>query len=406
MSGANVHSGLVPIPAHVPPNLVFDFDYETDAALLRDPHARLAELVEQAPAIFFTPRNGGQWVFIGYKALFEATRTPDLFSSRPSLMPNGEMSPTLLPLMVDPPEHGHYRAPLNTAFSPRSMKALEGDIRTLARELIDAVIDSGKCDFLKAIAEPLPVSVFLRLMGLPQERMVEFRDAIRTLQEPTSDGAEIYAIAGIMEPFIQTRREQPEDDLISRLWALQIEGRPISIDEMRNYCILLFIAGLDTVINAISFTVRHLAGDLALQSKLRADPALIPVAVEEMLRKYGIVTTPRKITRDQDFQGVSLRAGDRVQLVLAAGNLDPAGFANPKQFDLGRETVSHLTFNAGPHRCVGAHLARIEMHVICEEVLSRMPEFRLDPDSPARFHSGGIIGVDTLGILWEPKAKI
>jgi cytochrome P450 len=399
MSGEQLASGGVRIPVHVPPGLVYDFDYAADVELKEDPHARLSDLCRSAPPIFFTPRNGGHWVITSQSLLFEAARDPGLFSSAPAAPPGQPRPPTLLPLMVDPPTHSRYRAPLNAVFGFQAMKRLESEIRSLAQEHIDAVADKGGCEFVSAIAEPLPVSIFLKLMGLPQERRIEFRDAIRQLQD-VKGARGIDVIAQIIEPFVQARRTDPKDDLISHLWSLDIDGYEITADEVRNYCILLYIAGLDTVINAMAFAARHLALDPALQRRLREEPSLIPAAIEEMLRRYGIVMPPRIVSRDETFGGVAFKRDDRVLLALPAGNLDQTAFAKPCEYDLNRETRGHLTFNVGPHHCVGALLARLEMRIIYEELLSRLPEFRLDPARPPEFRIGHIIAVNSLHLAW------
>ena len=392
----------VPVPDHVPAGLVYDFDYISDPELFIEPHERLLRLQAEAPQIFFTRRNGGHWVIIGYEALVEAARKTDIFSSaQPEV--NGFKPPVLLPLMVDPPVHKVYRAPLNEAFNPNSMLNMEQDIRVLARDLIDKVADDGGCEFIEAIAEPLPVTIFLKMMGMPLERLGEFRAVIKTgfTAGPSTDGGVLKTIAEIMSEFVIARRTDPKDDLISRLWALEVDGRAITFEEMMNYCLLLYVAGLDTVVNAMGYAIRHLAKYPELQRTLREDTKRIPVASEEMLRRYGIVSSPRLVARDCVFEGVPLRTDDRVLMLLPAGNFDSSKFKDAAKYSLERPSISHLTFNAGPHRCVGAHLARVELRVLYEEWLARIPEFRLDPDHPAVFRPGNIITVCELPILWN-----
>jgi cytochrome P450 len=394
---------LAPVPEHVPAHLVFDFDFRLDPELQTDPHERYVKLLQEAPPIFYTPRNSGHWTITGYDLVFAAARATEVFSSRPVAV-NGELPPLLLPLMVDPPVHNTYRGPLNHAFNPRGIQLLEDEIRSLARELIGKVADAGECDFVSSVAEPLPVIIFLRMMGLPIDRLREFRTAVKASNElhaPEEGLSTIVNIAGIMEEFIVARRDKPESDLISRLWSLEIEGRPITIEEVRNYCILLFLAGLDTVINAMAFAIRHLAGDRDLQAKLRADPAQIPSAVEEMLRRYGIVAPPRQVVQDYELGGVSFRKGDSVLLLLPAANFDPSVFPSPACYQMDRDNKYHMTFNRGAHHCVGAHLARLELKVIYEEWLRAIPEFRLAPDRPAQFQIGNIVTVRELPIAWN-----
>lgn len=393
-----------PVPGHVAPGSVYDFDFRRDAEMQRDPHERCLRLTQEAPPIFYTPRNGGHWVIAGYDLVRQAVSLPTIFSSRAGPGSGGESAPALLPLFVDPPIHKLYREPLNLAFGAKAMRQLEAQARGLARGLIAGVADAGGCEFVADVAEPLPVTIFLQMMGMPVDRTPEFREAVRannSADKPDEQLAALLAIGAIMEEFIVARRDDRRDDLISRLWSLDIDGRPITIEEMRNYCILLFVAGLDTVINATAFAIRHLARDHDLQHRLRSEPALIPAAIEEMLRRYGIVATPRLVAEDVELGGVRLRSGDAVLLMLPAANLDPGKFARPADYDLTRTGgLGHITFNFGPHHCVGMHLARLELRILYEEWLCAIPQFSLVPERPPRFQVGNIFTVQELPLRW------
>jgi cytochrome P450 len=388
-----------------------------DPAFLVDPHKRVLELVRTAPPIFWTPRNGGHWMFLSHAANFKASRDTESFTSRfispgqaeaiRAMMPAGTPHiPNAVPINLDPPEHGQYRAPLQQAFSPKAMLALKEDIRTLANQLIDKVKDRGRSDFMVDIAEPLPVRVFLKLLGLPLERQDEYRALVREhLSDPEPDPRKIMMkllrITAMMRDTILERRERPQDDLISLLWKSQINGRPTTLDDMENYGVVLFIAGLDTVMNGMCFGVRHLAEDQALQAQLRANPKMIPEAAEELLRRYTFTVPPRKVAKDLVFEGLQMKAGERIMLFLPAADLDPGEFAGSERFDLNREKKAHIAFNTGPHRCLGSHLARVELQTLYEQLLARLPPFRLDPDRPPKFHGGHVIGVDTLSLVWD-----
>ena len=186
MNQAATPTPALPRPAHIPESVVYDFDMFRDPALLADPHKRILDLVRTAPPVFWTPRNGGHWMFLSHAANFKASRDTESFTSqfvtreqleaiRAKMPPGTPHIPNATPINLDPPEHGQYRAPLQQAFSPKSMLALKDDIRTLANQLIDKVISRGECDFMVDIAEPLPVRVFLKLLGLPLERQDEYR---------------------------------------------------------------------------------------------------------------------------------------------------------------------------------------------------------------------------------------
>jgi cytochrome P450 len=403
-------------PAHVRDDLVYDFDMYSDAALQRDPHARVAELVRDAPPIFWTPRNGGHWLLTGYEANFEAARDTEMFSSaimppevtatmHERLPPGTPRLPRLVPIFLDPPEHEKYRARLASSFSPRTMHSLQEEIRTLARDLIGRVARDESCEFMSAVAVPLPVHTFLKLMGLPLERMDEYRMLANEMIGGAGDPPDVlmrrtFRILGAMRETILERQRQPADDLISLLWTVEIDGRKATLDDVEDFALLLFLAGLDTVMNAIGYAVRHLAIDTALQQRLRAEPDLIAEAKEEMLRLYSFVSPPRRVTRDGIFLGVEMKANDRIVLFLPGAGIDSTQYDEPRTFFLDRPKRSHLAFNSGPHRCLGANLARIELQIVYEELLSVLPDFRLDPDAPPEFSCGQNLGISKLKLVW------
>ncbi|MFY0524403.1 cytochrome P450 [Archangium gephyra] len=401
------------IPAHVPPELVYEYDNARDPRLLEDPHARMRSLIKEAPPIFFTPFNGGSWVVTRKKAIVDITMNPEVYSnSFIGAAASGEHSGEnkepqqgfmMLPIGVDPPRHTMYRAPLNQPLAAKSVAGLETAIRTMTNELIDQVLGAGRCDFLSDIAEPLPVTLFMKLAGMPTNRLAEFRHLATQATSSTVDAAaraEVFKrIAGILAESIKARQEKREDDLISRLLDVNLDGRHPTFHEMLGYSITLFLGGLETVVNALSFGVRHLARDQELQAKLRADPSLLPGAIEELLRLYGIASTVRRVMRDDVLHGVQFKQGDMVSLLLPAANYDDEAFPNPEQFILGRKE-QHQTFNTGPHRCVGLHLARLEMKVFYEEWLKRVPPFRLDPQAPPKFMGGFNLAITSLPLVW------
>ncbi len=401
------------IPAHVPPELVYEYDNGRDPRLLEDPHARMRSLILEAPPIFFTPCNGGNWVVTRKKAIVDITMNPEVFSNAFISAAGGhsdsgehkdsQQGLPLLPVGMDPPQHTAYRAPLNQPLAAKSVAGLEPAIRAMTNELIDKVLGAGRCDFLSDIAEPLPVTLFMKLAGMPTDRLTEFRHLATQATSSTVDAATregvFKRIAGILAEVIKSRQEKREDDLISRLLDANINGRNPTFQEMLGYSITLFLGGLETVVNALSFGVRHLARDQELQAKLRADTSLLPGAIEELLRLYGIAASMRQVMRDVVFHGVQFKQGDMVSLLVPAANYDDAAFPNPEQFIMGR-TEQHMTFNTGPHRCVGLNLARLEMKVFYQEWLKRVPPFRLDPEKPPRFMGGFNLAISSLPLVW------
>lgn len=412
-----IYSHTAERPDHVPTAAVFDFDYHRDAGLFVDPHERVLKLIDEAPRLFWTPRNGGHWMALGYDDVFRIMREHETFSSMllpPEAvaamanftMPDGRRIPRMTPIMMDPPEHTKFRMPLQKAFSPRTAMALKGEIEALACRLVDAVAPLGACDFLSAVIEQLPVRIFLKMMGLPDDRIEEYRALVREVFEPRGDDLiaplmRMRRIADVMMDQILARRAEPRGDIISMLWQLEIDGQPITLELVEDYCCLLFLAGLDTVINAMAHGIRHLAGDPQLQAELRKKPDLVSEATEELLRRYTITAPIRRTMRDTELGGRMIREGDIIVAYLSAGDLDPREFPRPGNFDLARENKNHLIFGAGPHRCLGSHLARIELQTFYQVVLERLPEFRLDANRRPVFHAGNMLAVSSLPIRWD-----
>ena len=409
-------SSLTPKPAHVPDALVYDFDMYHDPGLERNAPERLLQMAHEAPPIFWTPHNGGHWIVRSYETIMKAARNWENFSSEHipreeaeallAQLPPGTTIVQPVPILLDPPDHTHFRLPLQPVFSPKSMVKLQAHIREVTVGLIESIKARGHCEFVSAIGERIPTQVFLEIFGLPLERRDDFRQLV---EEHLSDDfgtldnsqRKLRRMADIMHDTLTERRENPRDDLISLLWQATVDGRPLTLEDMQNYCVLLFIAGLDTVMNGMGHGVRHLAMNPGLQADLRANPKLIVEASEELLRRYGIVAVIRRAARDFECEGAQIKRGERVSLSYPMANLDPAEFADPGRFDLRRENKVHLTFGGGPHRCVGSHLARIELQTLYEEMLARLPEFRLDPDRPVRYRCGPVTGPRELHLLWD-----
>jgi cytochrome P450 len=403
-------------PAHVPVEAVYDFDTYLDPGLIADPHERIKEVLRDAPEVFWTPRNGGHWLVASHAANFAAARDTDRFSNmtiseadatafQGALGVNSRRIPSAFPIGLDPPLHQQYRAPLQKVFSPKVVLGLKHDIEALADQLIDAMVDKGHCEFISDLSEPLPVTVFLRMMGMPIEQLHEFRAIIHDFFAPPTTplamAQRIWKVVDSMKDTVLARRDEPRDDIISLLWQTEIGGRPTSYEDMENYGLVLFVAGLDTVVNGMAHGIRHLAMNPDLQRRLRDDPSLITNATEELLRRYTFTVPPRVVACDTEFFGWPMRKGEQLLLFLPAADLDEHAFNNSGEFVLDREDNVHIAFGVGPHRCLGSHLARVELQVAYERMLARLPEFRLDPEDPPRFHGGPVIGFDRLPLRWD-----
>lgn len=398
------------VPAHVAADRVVpEFSFATAAGGDRDPFLAISTL-HCGPDIVYAPHGRGNlasWILTRSELIREVLQDPQTFSSKNNSAVTAVMGESwdLIPLEKDPPEHGHYRTLMNPLFSPSRIDALDADVRRTAVELIETFKASGECNFIADFGTPFPVTVILRLMDLPLEMSAQFLDWEYALLRGKDLGADRAKAAGLairdyLLGVIEERRRAPGDDLISVAVAGSIEGRPLNEEEILGIAFMLFLGGLDTVAATLGFVFKHLAEDLENQRLLRAEPALIPNAIEELLRAYPVVNCNRFVTRDIDFHGVRMRKGDNVSCPTMLAGRDEREFPEPHRIDFRRPSPRHITFSAGPHRCIGSHLARRELKIAIEEWLTRLPEFRLKPGIVPPTHSSGVCGVDFLPIQW------
>jgi cytochrome P450 len=353
--------------------------------------------------------QGGSVMISSFAELTWALKHPEYLSSEDAVAIGNDRP--LIPLQIDPPDHAKYRRLLDPEFAPKKMEALEPDFRVLVNEVIDTFIDRGECDFHEDFATPLPSTFFLRLTGLPIDDLsvfLQWRDNIIRPDVPDGDfdaAAEIRAATGrdiysYFEQAIEERRAKPDDGLLTRLINAEIEGHKLTHDELLDICYLLIIAGLDTVTATLDCFVHRLARYPEERRQLVENPSITPAVVEEYMRfEAPVMMTPRTVKQDVTIGGVDLKQGDNVTLLLGAGNLDDNEFDRADAVDFDRGRNRHLSFGAGPHRCLGSHLARLEVRTALEEWHRRIPEYHI-PDG-ADFHfSPGIRQTNTLPLVF------
>lgn len=398
------------VPSHVPAELVIDFDlweYIADAKV--DAHKRAAELHKTLPEIFYAPSIGylpGCWVPRTDKLIRRIVRDPEVFSSRegtPFAAMLGE-NWKLIPLEIDPPDHGKYRLLLNQFFNNKAVTALEPDMRKTATSLIDKVKRQGRCNFSEDFSSLYPTLIFLRMMGWPEEDVIKFVQWVNTLiksQDMKIVHGVLVEIVSYLRGVIAERRATPKDDLTSYVLSCEIDGRALNEDEILGICFLIFIGGLDTVTSSFNFHYYHLAKHPKLQAELRENPELIPNAVEELLRAYAVTNMRRVVTRDIEIEGILMKQGDYVLMSLELANLDEAAFKCPLDVDIHRNNArKHITFSTGPHLCIGALLARRELCIALETWLSAVPEFQVVNEENIIVRCGGVFGLENLHIAW------
>ncbi len=313
-----------------------------------------------------------------------------------------------IPEMLDPPVHTKWRQLLGPLFTPAAAGDLEPKLRQRFGEILDNVAGRGSCDFVHEVALVFPNTIFMDIMGLPradaalfQKWEVEILHGGRVSPEDQQrQFAAMMAVIGYFSELIAERRADPKDDLLSIALGWKIDGESIPDQELLDFCLLMFMAGLDTVAAQLSFSFWHLATHDGDRSRIVAQPTLIPGAIEEFLRFYAFVTPGRKVMSDTVIAGCPVKAGSMVYLPIVSANRDPREFPNADQVIIDRENNRHIAFGAGPHRCLGSHLARAELRVAMEMWHERVPNYRLQPGVELREH-GGQIGLDNLPIEWD-----
>lgn len=394
------------IPPHVKPEQVFDFDIYADPRIGDDVQGTYSAVLNGAPDIFWSPLNGGHWIVQRHDLIAEVVKNPEVFSAREMQIPRVENPPFFIPLSVDPPENVPYRHVLMPKFSPRAVAEMEGKMRALAAEIVAEVANKGECDFVHDVAARFPVGVFMEVMGLPLDKLHEFRAIADTYFKARTNEAiqaSSQEIFGIFNELIAFRRETPGDDLITHFLTVDMGGgRKLTHDEVLAMCFVLFLGGMDTVTNVTAFTFQHLASDPKLQARFAAEPSISTRLAEEGLRMFGVIGTPRLVVQDFDAHGVSFRKGEMVLCALWQSGRDPARLDDPDRFDVDRKDMPHLNFSTGPHLCLGHALARAEMRILAEEWIKRVPSFRARPGAAHGFRIGTVIALESLPLEWNP----
>jgi len=397
-------------PDHVPDGLVYDFDIYrypvVDGEFQRD----LLQLRrEDIPEVFWTPRNGGHWVVTRARDVQTVLETPEIFSSRKSSVPKAlAPDPPLPPIQSDPPEHGLYRRLLTDSFSPRSVRRLEEAARALTVKLIEGFEPKGECEFIGEFATHLPIEIFMSIVDLPPSDrlgLLAISEACMRPRKPEDRVNGFATLSRYAREKIRERRARPGDDLISTIIAAEVNGEPLSDDMITNIITLVLTAGLDTVASMLGFVIRFLADHEAHRRQLAAEPALIPRAVEEMLRRFAIASLGRETMAEVKLGQARLLAGDMVAIPTMLGNLDEELFDEPLTVDFQRQVKSHYTFGAGPHRCIGSNLARAELRIFLEEWLSRIPDFAVRADAKIEVNKRVVATMTALPLIWTPKAQ-
>ncbi|ATE63961.1 cytochrome P450 [Rhizorhabdus dicambivorans] len=402
-----MEAGLAPRPDHVPADRVRDFDLYNVPGAAEDIQAAYAAIQQSSPDIFWTPRNGGHWVATRGEDILVMQRDHSRFSYQQIVLPPmPEGTPRQIPLEIDPPEHARYRRPLMQALLPSIVSELEENVRQVAIDAAERLRPLGECEFVEDFAKVLPIHVFLELVKIPLDDKAYLltiaEDSVRGSTAEIRLGAQ-HAMGAYLLPWIRARRDNPGDDLLSKLVNVDISGERISEAEAISYATLVLFGGLDTVAGMIAFIARFLALNPGHRRQLVEridDEAFLKNAIEELIRRHGLANTARIITHDFDYKDNRFRAGDRILPANLFVGVDDRITADPLEVDFDREKPVHAAFGNGAHACPGAVLARREIRIFLEEWLKRIPEFRIKPGTQPVLATGMVNGVLRLDLVW------
>jgi cytochrome P450 len=395
------------------------------------PHATFQRLREEDPVSFTEESDGrGFWSITRYEDVLYVSRHTELFSSASGIrledMDDEECEARRTIMEMDPPQHSRYRRLVSRPFSPRAVAEYEGGVRDLAREVLDEVRGEASFDFVSRVARQLPMKMLGRLLGLPDKDLdwlvdrgdaligntdADFTDfvvdqvdttAYRLLPFRSPVSVELFEFA---EGALAERRAHPTDDVLTSLLQPTVDGDLLDDDQLKNFFTLMVAAGNDTTRYTMAAGIKAIAERPALLTALRDDPAAIKVAVDEMLRWSSTTMHFRRTaTADTELRGTAIRAGDKVVVWYVSADFDAAQFTNPYHFDASRTPNDHVAFGLhSPHLCLGAHLARLEMRVLFEELLGRLDAVEVI-GAPERLRSNFISGYKRLDVAttWRP----
>jgi cytochrome P450 len=382
---------------------------ETNPEIPNSPWAAYEKLRAVAPGVFWSPKSmdgDGSWFVTSYELCREVLQQHKRFTTTMDFAPgiNNAWPRRLIPLELDPPDHQQYRSLLTPLFAPAAIDRLDAGILATATELIDNVIDDGRCDFMSQFASVLPSTVFIQLLGLdPSERdrctaWVEAFLRGGTAEERQQVGVDIQEL---LVGHIEAKRADPGPDLVSELTLATVKGELIDDEYIQDICFLLFLAGLDTVSSGLGHIFRYLGEHEEKRQELRERPELIPEAIEELLRWNSFVNVSRTVRIDTELGGVPVKKGEHIHVILVLADRDDSVFDSPQDVDFERVDNPHLAFSAGVHRCVGSHLARRELRVAIEQWLRRVPDFHVPAGAQIKYSPYAHFTIEQLPLEWS-----
>jgi len=383
------------------------------------PHHWFKELRREAPVYFHKERSGpGFWCITKYEDVKQVSRDPQTFSSWlggtniPDRDEQALQGMRMIMLNMDPPQHVKFRRIVQRGFTPQMTAKQEPYLRALSKRIVDAVAQRGECEFVEELAAELPLQVICELMGVPQEDrklIFDLSNKLIGFDDPEFQNTEEDARLASMQMFgyamklAERYKKEPVDNLTNTLMNVEIDGEKLTEIEFCSFFLLLLVAGNETTRTVTTNGMRALLAHPDQLQLLAKNPELVPRAVEEFVRFDPAVHHFRRtVTQDTEIRGQKIRKGDKVVVWYPSANRDEDVFVAPDTFDVTREDNPHLAFGIGEHYCLGANLARLELTVIFQEMLTRLRNPRLAAP-PRRLRSNFINGVKEMRIAFDPE---
>lgn len=404
-----IENTLTEKPAHVPEELVVDFDIyhpctpEEDVNTAWRAHQEAWSRMTDAPLVY-SLKNGGHWIAFQGEDLEVLYADNVNLSNKHITIPHWNAKGVrLIPGEADGEDHAAYRQIIMKSLTPNAVKALREPVRQMARDIITPLAPLGQCDFVKDFGYKLPAVLFLTMMGLPLEDgqflLSRAHAALKGLSTEEKGGA-IQDIRSYLGDYIDRRLAEPKDDFVSILAHSSKRGTKVTPEEALDLSVNLLMAGLDTFASMMGFIIKFLAENPDTRATLVKNPNKIEDSLNEFARRFAVASLARVVPTDFSYKGVHLAEGDMLFLPTALHAVDPKFFPNPLHVDIDRKFTGLLSFGKGPHQCPGSFLAKIELGETMREWLQQIPEFEISNPEKVKLNFGSISAVNSLPLKW------
>ena len=388
-----------------------------DADMAANPQPTFKLLRDEMPVLSIDMGSSPGVLLSRKEEIDYALRHPEIFSSNMDAVDLKNKRP-MIPLQIDPPEHKKFRKLLDPIFAPRKMALMDQEVSELVNRLIDGFIERGELDFAKEFSIPFPSQVFLTLLGLPLDELDRFLTMKDGIIRPDHVTGKLYgskeasdyqqtiadSVYDYFNEVLDQREKERKDDLLSLFLDAEVDGDRLTREDILDICFLFLIAGLDTVTATLDCMFAFLAEHPEHRRQLAENPDIIPNAIEELLRwETPVMGIARVAVEDTELAGCPVHKGDHVMIMIGSANTDEAEFPDADEVRFDREVNRHIAFGGGIHRCLGSHLARLELRVALREWHKRIPEYEIEPDHTL-VYTTGIRSIDHFPMRFTARA--